>query len=453
MHLPLSLPPELDKRCFEFFLQCDEFENERILGAVFVTHELQPFKNELPKSAGNKKNFVIEVKAWLLKNRLADGRPLLLPLLAALHYDPSDARYVERQAVYQAVQNLVARAAPKTTSLPADLLDDLYSPNLRTREGAINELGRLLPAPAARAKLEELHADDTLPVRLHSIVQKILSAADVFSTPTISSASRPLRSPQIEPVLTLKVSTPPHYLLFETPFPLEVSHIPAGEFLMGSDKQKDKDAQDNELPQHRIYVSEFYIGRYPITNAQYAVFAKAQRLKWEMPQGKEHHPVVNVSWNEAVAFCQWLSKQTKQNFRLPTEAEWEKAARGPSTSSGHIYPWGDVWEPNKANADEQFKDTTPVGKFSPVGDSEYGVSDMSGNVWEWCADWWARDEYQNLKGQVVRDPTGPSTGRYRIVRGGAFSIAASSVRCAYRFVGDPFDRYRNYGFRVVASGV
>ena len=113
---------------------------------------------------------------------------------------------------------------------------------------------------------------------------------------------------------------------------------------MGSDPKVDKDATADEQPQHRLYLPEFYIGKYPVTNEQYAAFVKTGRQgapehweKGEIPAGKGDHPVVNVSWQDAVAFCRWLSRESGKTIRLPTEAEWEKAARG---SDGRIYPWG-----------------------------------------------------------------------------------------------------------------
>ena len=120
--------------------------------------------------------------------------------------------------------------------------------------------------------------------------------------------------------------------------------IPASEFLMGSDKQEDPLARDNEVPQHRLYLPAFQIARYPVTNAQYQVFVAATNRQapdhWDdgrIPTDRENHPVINVSWYDARAFCDWMSDVTNQTIRLPSEAEWEKAARG---TDGRIWPWG-----------------------------------------------------------------------------------------------------------------
>jgi formylglycine-generating enzyme required for sulfatase activity len=254
------------------------------------------------------------------------------------------------------------------------------------------------------------------------------------------------------------VPAPPDVLAITSPIQLELVRVRAGEFLMGSDPSKDKLARDEEQPQHPVYVSEFYIGKYPVTNAQYAAFVKAVKHRapehWErgeVPSGKENPPVVYVSWDDAVAFYQWLSRETGKTFRLPTEAEWEKAARG---TDGRIYPWGNEWDETKLNSEEAGPgDTTPVGQYSPDGDSPYGAADMSGNVWEWCADWFDEKGYQRRAKSAVRDPQGPKTGKDRVLRGGAFLSIRRLVRCASRFGYYPYYRFRHYGFRVVVFPV
>jgi formylglycine-generating enzyme required for sulfatase activity len=233
--------------------------------------------------------------------------------------------------------------------------------------------------------------------------------------------------------------------------------IPEGEFRMGSDPARDPDARPDEQPQHAVYLTEYFVSQYPITNAQYQVFKDATEprklgettrfARWQSPPGKESHPVVNISWDDATAFCMWLSQETGCIFRLPTEAEWEKAARG---VDGRRFPWGDAWEANKANAEEIHLGTTPVGQFSPEGDSPYGVADMSGNVWEWCADRHDEEEYKTRK-RLVRNPYGPEDGEGMVVRGGAFDKGAGHARCARRNWYYPFNRRRDVGFRVVAE--
>jgi len=250
---------------------------------------------------------------------------------------------------------------------------------------------------------------------------------------------------------------PPDLVTIMYPIHLELVRVPAGEFFMGSDPAKDKDAQQDEQPQHRVYVSEFFMGKYPVTNEQYAVFVKTTKYQvpghWEkgkIPAGKGDHPVVRVSWDDAVAFCEWLSRESGRVFRLPTEAEWEKAARG---TDGRIYPWGNQWDKTKLNSKEGGAgDTTPVGRYSPDGDSPYGAADMAGNVWEWCADRYDKKAYEQRVKTVVKDPTGPSKGDYRVLRGGAFLNGASWARCAARFGDYRLYWFRDLGLRVVGGG-
>ncbi len=235
--------------------------------------------------------------------------------------------------------------------------------------------------------------------------------------------------------------------------------IPAGEFLMGSDAERDAEARADEQPQHCVYLTDYFISQFPVTNYQYQIFKDAtaprklgETARWTAPPGKEAHPVVNISWDEATAFCMWLSQETGCIFRLPTEAEWEKAARG---ADARLFPWGDVWDPSKANVDSQAESVnhpgpTPVGRFSPQGDSPYGMADMSGNVWEWCSDRYDGAEYKNRK-RPVRNPYGPEEGEGIVVRGGAFDKGLRHARCANRNWYYPFNRRRDVGFRVVAE--
>ena len=220
-------------------------------------------------------------------------------------------------------------------------------------------------------------------------------------------------------------------------FEPEMILIPAGEFLMGSDPQKDQDAYNDEQPQHTVYLPDYSMAKTPVTNVQYAAFVErtnhSQPEHWEAgkpPRGKEDHPVVHVSWHDAVAYCNWLAETTGKPYRLPTEAEWEKGARG---TDGRICPWGDEWDAERCNTVEGGSgDTTPVGAY-PEGASPYGVQDMCGNVWEWTADWY--NEKQGI----------------REVRGGSWHGYGRFARCAYRGRFFPVPFLFNLGFRVVVS--
>ena len=166
--------------------------------------------------------------------------------------------------------------------------------------------------------------------------------------------------------------------------------------------------------------------------------------------------MVSVAWYDALTYCDWLSGMLRRPITLPSEAQWEKAARG--DHDAREYPWGDTFEPGRCNSRElDLQDTTPVGIF-PAGASPYGALDMAGNVWEWTRSLWGRD----LREPDVRYPYRSEDGREnveadrgirRVLRGGAFHNEASFVRCAYRARVDPLGQYRDFGFRVVASPI
>jgi len=260
--------------------------------------------------------------------------------------------------------------------------------------------------------------------------------------------------------------------------------IPAGPFLMGS-RDDDPDAYDDEKPQHEYDIPyDYLIARYPVTNQEFRRFVEdggySERRYWTeagwRKKGAEGwaeprywnekgyddplQPVVGVSWYEAVAYCRWLTERLRQvgathasplpegwEIRLPTEAEWEKAARG---EYGRRYPWGDEWDPKRCNSAEGGPGRpTPVGRYSPDGDSPYGAADMAGNVWEWCATKWV-DGYEDYPEKEDNDLEG--TDR-RVVRGGSFFNLRRGVRCAFRNGGDPLNRSWDQGFRPVAAPV
>lgn len=252
-------------------------------------------------------------------------------------------------------------------------------------------------------------------------------------------------------------------------FEPEMVVVPAGPFLMGtSDEQiadmvrrfdwaKEAKKQgwfDDEKPLHEVNLPEFAIGRYPVTNAEYAAFVQATGYQapthWRegrVPEGLVDHPVVNVSWHDALAYANWLKEKTDKPYSLPSEAEWEKAARG---RDARLWPWGNDWDPSRANcAPDGPGRTTPVDQYSPQGDSPYGCADMAGNVWEWTRSIYKAYPY---------DPADParedlSSGSGRVLRGGSFYDAAGNARCACRDGNYPFLFSRLIGFRVVLSPV
>ncbi|MDM8516165.1 SUMF1/EgtB/PvdO family nonheme iron enzyme [Desulfobacterales bacterium HSG16] len=231
--------------------------------------------------------------------------------------------------------------------------------------------------------------------------------------------------------------------------------ISKGSFLMGSDEKHDKKAHKDEMPQHKVELSEYWIGKYPVTKAQFRVFVKDSKYEiddeWEK-YGEDNHPVVYVTWHDADAYCKWLTEKLEDRkwlIRLPTEAQWEKAARG---DDGQTFPWGNTEEQDKMNYYETgINDTSSVGCF-PGGESAYSLLDMAGNVWEWTSSLWGDD----LMEPTFKYPYDPgdgreenSTGTSRVRRGGSWGNHAEYCRTAVRYRSGPGFQNSYRGFRVV----
>ncbi len=215
----------------------------------------------------------------------------------------------------------------------------------------------------------------------------------------------------------------------------EMILIPAGKFSMGS-TDADVRAQNNEKPLHTVYLDGYWIYRYEVTVAQYRKFCS--KTGRSMPNAPSwgwvgDHPMVNVTWLDAADYAKWAGAA------LPTEAQWEKAARG---TDGRIYPWGKAWDPDKCQNSAQR--SASVGSF-PSGASPYGCLDMAGNAMEWCSDWYDENYYSRASS---RNPTGRYNGTYRVQRGGSYISSVNRTRCAYRVGGDPDYNSDNFlGFR------
>lgn len=298
--------------------------------------------------------------------------------------------------------------------------------------------------------------------------------------------------------------------------------VSSGHFRMGTSSEEKRELEEQKIrvwkdeePQHNVYVSEFCIGKTPITNANFSVFIVdggyenrsfwsdsgwnwlmsdllddvdisflktneqtmwiEQREKWGnyfssrpgMMKKKPYwwddknfngvnQPVVGITWYEAEAYCEWLSHKMhsgrvilqSQCVRLPTEAEWEKAARLGINAREFLWPWGDVWDRKKCNSKEGgVGKTTPVDAF-PEGISSVGCLDMAGNVWEWCLDWWDEDIYKNRIGGEIKNPKGPQSGLAKVKRGGSWDSDSSNTRSACRDRETPLGFFSYIGFRV-----
>ncbi len=238
--------------------------------------------------------------------------------------------------------------------------------------------------------------------------------------------------------------------------------IPAGEFIMGDDDSK----YEREKPQHTVYLDAYRIGVYPVTNLEFKRFVQnggyrceefwdpngwkwcvegniSEPEYWHDRKWNGHNfPVMGISWYEADAYCKWLSHVTGEVYRLPTEAQWEKAARG---TDGKEFPWGNGFDKKRCNSEESgLGRTSPVGIF-PGGQSNYGCFDMAGNVWEWCADWFNEEYY---KTSHSNNPQGPLDGDSRVMRGGSWGLDGWNVRSAVRLRDVPSYRWFGAGFRL-----
>jgi formylglycine-generating enzyme required for sulfatase activity len=273
-----------------------------------------------------------------------------------------------------------------------------------------------------------------------------LTPLDVRSYITLTKRSTPLEAPVVRSAR----------LTFEP----ELVTVPAGAFWMGtSDPQvealraryewaKDFDF-GREQPQRELTLPEYQIGRYPVTNAEYAAFVRATGHRppshWRgdtFPEEQASHPVVYVTWHDALAYVQWLRERTGQDYRLPTEAEWEKAARG---TDGRLWPWGDDWDAERCNMKIAGPgETTPVGQYAPRSNSPYGCADMAGNVWEWCSTLYEAYPYRQDDGRENLEASGG-----RVVRGGCwYDDDPGWVRCAFRVINHPGSAIDDSGFRV-----
>lgn len=227
---------------------------------------------------------------------------------------------------------------------------------------------------------------------------------------------------------------------------IEFVRVPGGKFLMGSNPIVDACAQPDELPMREVELPEFWIGKFPVTVEHFTIFANAtgRETPIEFPT-KSQHPVTHVTWYDAAVFCRWASDLTGKEVRLPSEAEWEKAARG---TDGLLYPWGNTFDPTCLNSAESgLAHTTPIDQF-PKGTSPFGALDMAGNVWEWVNDWYSPNYYQDAPANA---PTGPEVGYYKALRGGAWFSDPSRVRSPDRTHFNPESRYDYVGFRCALS--
>jgi formylglycine-generating enzyme required for sulfatase activity len=303
------------------------------------------------------------------------------------------------------------------------------------------------------------------------LVDLYLDEADKLSNPEATAAPEPkkvevVQTPEAapaaepqEPLLQFQLGPlneaeeHAQFINFANSLRGEMIFVPSGQFVMGSEAI---DAAPNERPPTRVTVSRFYLSRYLITNADYEQFDPSHARK-RAPGTGDRHPVVYVSSLEAIKFCQWLSTRERKKYRLPTEAEWEYAARG---FDGRRYPWGEyggrgdlanfadkntVFAWSDRDIDDGYAESSPVGSF-PLGASPFGFEDMAGNVWEWCLDY-----YEAYRGTPKVDPRGPTCGAKRVYRGGSWKSRFNSLRATARGSNAPNFSCNDLGFRIASE--
>ncbi len=399
------------------------------------------------------------LSATQLGRLLADHRSLRLALLNACE----GARGSERDVFSSTATILVRRGIPAVLAMQYEVTDRAAIEVARAFYEALADGLSVDAAVAEARKAVSLAVANTVewgtPVLyMRSPDGLLFNVQEREATDTIRTDVKRKARPVAGRVERKKES--PALASTPQPFEPELILIPAGKFLMGSDPEKDKYAYEDEQPQHTVYLPDYYLAKTPVTNPQYAAFVEATDHRWpkhwkgeKPPRGKEAHSVVEVSWHDAVAYCNWLAEVTGKAYRLPSEAEWEKGARG---TDGRVYPWGDQWDPERCNSKEGGRGATmPVGAY-PKGGSPYGLLDMAGNVWEWTRSLWGKDLFEPdfkypYKLDDGRENLKAGNDVRRVLRGGSWSNIQRVARCASRG-GDVPDIFRaNVGFRVVVS--
>jgi formylglycine-generating enzyme required for sulfatase activity len=343
-------------------------------------------------------------------------------------------------ALIQAIMDCVEEPEPyRNLVLAADCLRDVGQ--ARVTGDLYSEVQRRLrrefETPLRRPEQDRERGKPTAQIDLPTLIRRRAAAAEALGRIESGAGTQPAfwRLPYGEPVWVV---------------------VHAGEFWMGDDDPQ----YEGRKPCHRVNLPTFKIAKVPITNAQYRFFVEAKNYAlpehWsdgKIPRGYESHPVVNVSWHDAMAYCRWLSEVTGKSIMLPSEAQWEKAARGDRDQ--RAYPWDAKWDETKSNnAELEINDSTPVGIF-PEGISPCGCLDMSGNVGEWTISLWGKEDKPKFiypyYARDGREDLQADDNYRRVLRGGAFFDDRDNTRCAAR--GRLWPDVRNWGngFRVVVS--
>jgi len=412
-----------------------------------------------------------------------EGKAVLLDFGIARHLDATSTRTGARahSVHYSPIEQYPAEAGSSYGRLQ-EYLEELEAANMHTGPYSdVYSLGATLyfcltlvdpPDPCFRVLGEGLRPVRELNPHVPDFFCTALERALV-----VDPRHRCQNAAELQQLLQPEASEPaPRRLRRRRPKPLptgsvvalrhELIYVPGGEFLMASDDPALKEAC---RPQHRVVIEPFCVARFPVTHADYQRFVDdnpdypvpsspmryAQRYNWDQrtrtyPRGREAHPVVLVTWADTLAYCQWLSQVTGYRCRLPTEAEWEKAAAWDATvGRARRYPWGDEFDETRCNVDAHGAlrlDTTPVDHYGDEGASPCGLSDCAGNVWEWTGSLYV--PYPYIAEGRREDQLGVMQ---RTVRGGAYDRGPEAALCAWREGAEPGLRAADIGFRVACE--
>jgi gamma-glutamyl hercynylcysteine S-oxide synthase len=369
--------------------------------------------------------------------------------------------------------NILARAAPDGFLRQLRDIGDLNSPELQKKY--IDDV--FAWATGGSAESEQQFKQYLAAKRFRMVLRAIGSFSRSFDAGVMNSFLHLISPPVLQkagaetieaaPAVTAQTVVAPEIRAFISEKSLEIGGvqfilIPKGEFVMGS-REDNPNAYDDEKPQHTVIIPyDFWIGKYPVTNEQFAAFAQDNHV--EHPAGKDweqqkDHPVINVDWHTARKYCEWIEHQQRGNLPpgysvlLPGEAEWEKAARG---LYGNEWPWGNDFDKSRCNTIEGAKNqATPVGAYTPAGDSPFGCADMAGNVWEWTRSLWGDDprqaywKYPYDANDHRREDLAADNRILRVLRGGSWIDTLRGARCGFRHWSLPDHRYSSLGFRMV----
>jgi formylglycine-generating enzyme required for sulfatase activity len=388
--------------------------------------------------------------------RFGTERALTEPEISALIEDALQEKGAKRAAVPSPSEHLTQLPEKSPSASPQEeFLRMLRLSNLDSMSMSDDQRDTFVDM-AENLGLDPGEAEDLVDLYLEETDEKAFAASPTSAPKIEVKAASPTPAPEKSAAAKFEYNADlerARYSNFTNSLGGMMIFVPSAEFTLGSEAE---DAAPNERPAAHVTVSRFYISRYLITNADYEQFDRAHGCKRAAGAG-DRHPVVYVSSLDGIKFCNWLSTRERRKYRLPTEAEWEYAAKG---HDGRTFPWGNqdgrgdlanfadkntVFAWSDHEIDCGYTESSPVGAF-PLGASPFGIEDMAGNVWEWCLDY-----YEPYRSGPKINPRGPTIGAKRVYRGGSWKSRFSSLRTTVRGSNVPSFSCNDLGFRLVCE--